>query len=197
MSSISAQLMTVLPSRMDIPEAFHTGGHATVAAKTLETVSSRYLPGDRHLPGNRISCQSHDAQPARLALGGRRGEAPSRTAGIGSPAGWTTRYSLARTIRSQPAEGGSPGGIDGCPCYQSAVDPWQAVSRRPYSGSEDHRAECAGLGGSAPADHQADRSGYAVVPADRCHRPARCGQDDGPGVVGGGRTPDGGLGRPG
>jgi hypothetical protein len=37
----------------------------------------------------------------------------------------------------------------------------------------------AGLGGAAAADHQADRPGQAVVPADGHHRPGGRGQDDG------------------
>ena len=38
-------------------------------------------------------------------------------------------------------------------------------------------------------------AGHAVVPADCCQRPGGRGQDDGPGVVGGGPARDGCLGR--
>src|SRR3954468_11442155 len=57
--------------------------------------------------------------------------------------------------------------------------------------------DVAGWGGTAPADHQADRGGRALVPAYRRHRPSGRGQDDGPGLVGGGGTRSGGLGRTG
>ena len=46
--------------------------------------------------------------------------------------------------------------------------------------------DVSGLGRAAPADLRAAGPGHAVVPADCCHRASWSGQDDGPGVVGGG-----------
>ena len=41
-----------------------------------------------------------------------------------------------------------------------------------------------GLGATAAADHQTDRPGQALLPADRCHRRCGRGQNNGPGDVG-------------
>src|SRR5579875_2813637 len=90
-------------------------------------------------------------------------------------------------------------GNDGCRCRQPAGDPRQAAAgfRRSDPAGQDRRTGCSGLGGAAPAAHQAARREHPVAPADGCHRPARGGQDDGPGDVGGGGTRDGCLGPPG